>query len=544
MSNPDITSGAERVLIYSEANADLTWSRNVLNSAGLSCHICATIDELCAAIGAGAGMALLTEESLTPQAIESLVRLLGNQASWSDFPLVILFGEIGPLLQTHVRMLDLLEPLGNVAILQRPPSAIALVSAVRAALRGRARQYQVRDLLEERLRSLRDRDRFLSLLAHEVRNPLSVIRNASSILDGLGGESALAREQHAQIVRQTTRLAALISETLEFFHVLSGRVCLRREAIDLSALVGACLHALADDSGDRERRLLFRESGLAVMVEGDAQRLEQALSEVLRHLPEIAPPSRRIDVELSVQDSQAVLRLHSASPAAAPAELADVFFPFPPEDRAVKNGLHVGMALAASLLKLHGGSLTAVSSAAGIEIVIGLPLHGPPALPVPQPPDVHEADRSARRILLVEDNADGRETLRLLLQLWGYQVAAAGDGPQGLRSALAHPPAVGLIDIGLPGMDGYELARALRAALGSDVYLIAMTGYGQPHDRQAALEAGFDAHMVKPVSPLALQDLLTSCTAATSGPVGTRRLQREPGTAQRTAENSSLSSSP
>jgi CheY-like chemotaxis protein len=513
MNNPVITSGADRVLIYSEANPDLTWSRNVLNSAGFGCHVCGAIHELCAAIEAGAGTALLAEESLTPPAMEKLVQTLGDQASWSDFPLVILFGEIGALSQTHVRMLDLLEPLGNVAVLQRPLSAIALMSGVRAALRSRARQYQVRDLLDERLRSLRDRDRFLSLLAHEVRNPLSVIRNASSILDGLGGESPLAREQHAQIVRQTTRLATLISETLEFFQVLSGRVRLRHETIDLTRLVAECLRALADDPSNRERHVVFRESGVAVLVEGDPERLEQALSEVLRHLPEIAPPSRRIEVDLSVHEGHAVLRLRSSSPALAPADLADVFFPFPEEERAVKNGLHLGLALAASLLKLHGGSLTAASTAAGIDIAIRLPLPAAPAVPLPSSADAHHFNHKTRRILVVEDNADGRETLRLLLQLWGYQVAAAGDGPQGLHNALANPPDVGLIDIGLPGMDGYELARELRAALGSDVYLIAMTGYGQPHDRQAALEAGFDAHMVKPVSPVALQDFLSNCTA-------------------------------
>src|SRR5262249_36123770 len=161
------------------------------------------------------------------------------------------------------------------------------------------------------------------------RNPLSVIRNASSILDGLGGEPPLARAQHAQIVRQTTRLARLIDETLEFFQVLSGRVRLRREPINLARLVGSCLRAAGADPANRERHIVFRENAAPLSVEGDPQRLEQVIGQVLRNLPDIAPPSRRIGVELSADANQAVLRIRSSSPALAPEDLADSFAPFP-----------------------------------------------------------------------------------------------------------------------------------------------------------------------------------------------------------------------
>lgn len=510
MSTRDLTS--ERILVLAPGKPAPERIQAVLARKRLPCQPCAAMAELAAELAKGAGTAVVSEEALTPEAMKGLLEVLAQQEPWADFPLIVLFHRIAKSADAQLRMLDLLEPLGNVTVLQRPISAIALASAVQAALRARRRQYEVRKLLEERDQAIQHRDRFLSLLAHEVRNPLSVIRNASCILDNVNTKSHLAMEQRASIVRQTARLALLIDNTLDLFQILAGRVRLERQPVDLVGMAAQCLRDVRGIADVRNRQLALHSAVSTLPVEGDAQRLRQMITHLLHNALETAPEGRRIELHLTSEGNDAVLRLRGGLP--APGEkLEELFELMPATDHTVDHSLHLGLALAGNLVKLHGGSATAATPDGELEVTLRLPRQ-PAEVPAPAAADGIAPTPASRQVLLVEDNDDGRETLRILLQLWGHRVDAAANGTQGVRKALDHHPEVGLIDIGLPDVDGYQVARQLRAALGKSVYLVAMTGYGQPHDREHALAAGFDAHLVKPVLPGTLQSILAELGAS------------------------------
>jgi len=511
----------ERALLFQPEQPDPVGVADVLDRADLAYHVCATEEALEEAIIAGAGTAVITEEALTQTFMQRLVHALQRQPSWSDFPLVVLLGQVGRDPATHLHMLELLEPLGNVTVLQRPVAALALVRAVRAALRARRRQYLVRDLLDDRDSSLRQRDQFLSLLAHELRNPLGVIRNAAYILERVNASAALAQEQRSTIVRQTGRLSRLIDETLDYFQVMAGKARLRRKTVELGELVGRCLQAATPEAQTRSQQLGYRGPDRRLAVEGDPQRLERAVAHLLAHAMMATPNGGRVAVELDADGDRATLRVRDGGPGLSTEELAGLFAPQLGVDRPIEKCPQLGLVLAAGMIAQHGGSVMACLFAPGLgtEIVTRLPLT-PAVAPEPAVPADPRPTTGARHVLVVEDNDDGRETLKLLLQLWGHQVDVAADGLQGVQKALAKRPEVGLIDIGLPGLDGYQVAERLRAALGHDIVLVAMTGYGQPHDRQRALDAGFDVHLVKPLAPSVLQNLLTGrvSTAADGHP--------------------------
>ncbi len=510
MSKPPPSVIGERILILDADDAETRGLPDLLGRAGLNALMCEDAERICTELDLGAGLAVLTEESLTPSSMKCLVEALGKQALWSDFPLLILFGGIGRTPETHLRMLDLLEPLGNATILQRPVAAMALVSAVRSALRARGRQYQVRDLLEGREKAVRQRDRFLNLLSHELRNPLGVIRSASYVLEKVGGGSLLAREQQASIGRQVSRLSRWLDKSLAMFQVVAGQVRLHRETIDLVSLATKCLRQFAADDTNADHQLALRNDADTLPVEADGQRLEQVIDCLIGYALETSPPGSRVVMELGARDGNAVIRVRDAGKDLSDAERANLLAPADDTELPAEEGPHLGLALAAALTELHGGQMSASSGGPrrGTDMTVQLPLRAMTARPAPAPGPVQTIPKRSKRILVIEDNNDGRESLRLMLQLWGHQVEVAADGSAGVQKALARPPEVGLFDIGLPGLDGYQVAQKLRAALGDTIYLIAMTGYGQPHDRQRALDAGFNVHLVKPLVPENLQEIL------------------------------------
>jgi signal transduction histidine kinase/CheY-like chemotaxis protein len=460
---------------------------------------------------AGAGTALLAQEILDQQGMSRLTEFLQRQAPWSDFSLVVLFDNVVATAEASLRMLAMLEPLGNLTLLERPVRVMTLISAIRAALRSRRHQYDIRDLLQRRERDLRHRDEFLTLLAHELRTPLSSIVHATQILDRLGPRSSVEEEQHAIIGRQSATLSRLVDDVLDVYHIASGTLTLSREPIDLNELAGRCLQEMDATFNVKRQKLVLSGVQGPLAVQGDPQRLKQVLVHLLRNAMQYTLAGGKVELILGREDDEAVVRVRDSGVGLTPDQLARLFDFFREEEGLLKQrphgGLKIGLTLVQKLVELQGGTVSAHSEGPGkgSEFVIRLPaLQGEPgalagrALP----------DAVSRRILLVEDNPDGRETLQLLLQVWGHRVDVAEDGKQGLQKALARKPEVALVDIGLPEMDGYEVAQNVRAALGRDIFLIAMTGYGQPHDRFRAFEAGFDVHLVKPVDPDVLQELL------------------------------------
>jgi signal transduction histidine kinase/CheY-like chemotaxis protein len=512
----------QRILVLAPGPEDAALIRTVADTARLPNHACADIGELCREFAAGAGALLVAEEMLDPPALRRLVEALGRQPPWSDVPVVTLFGAVEGGPDVGLRMLDLLEPLGNVTVLERPASAVTLASALRAALRARRRQYQVRDLSAKQERSLRQRERFLTLLAHELRDPLGAVRHATQVLDRVGSQASLAVEQRAVIVRQTSRMAHLIEDMLDVYRVLAGKVAVPRVPVDLRRVAALCLQALAGEFEAMRQRVTFSAGAGPLTVEGDAQRLGQVITHLLTNASRHTPQGGRIDLSLERDDGEAVVRVRDTGVGLPPDKLPHLFEQFAEAEAEAdlenqpEARLKMGLTLVHRLVELHDGRVSAWSRGPGkgSEFIVRLPLKAAEAVPVPSAAPEEPARAAPRRVLVIEDNADGREMLRRMLQLWGHEVEVAADGVQGVRQALEHVPEVALVDIGLPGLDGYGVAHELRSALGRRIYLAAMTGYGPPHDQQRALEAGFDTLFVKPVAPQLLSKWLAAPTSA------------------------------
>jgi PAS domain S-box-containing protein len=363
---------------------------------------------------------------------------------------------------------------------------------------------------EEAEAANRAKDQFLAMLGHELRNPLGTITNAVAVLDRLTADETM-RQLTGIISRQTSHLTRLVDDLLDVARVTSGKIGLRAQPVDLHELAGRCLETLAHAGRTHEHRVALQ--GEPVHVLGDPGRLEQVVNNLVDNALKYTPAGGCVTVITERLDHDAVLCVRDTGRGISADVLAHVFEIFVQEpqtlDRA-RGGLGLGLALVKRLVELHGGSVSAWSAGAGkgSEFTVRLPaLAQPDAAHVPGVPGVASAPQ--RRVLIVEDGADARESLRLLLEHAGHVVETAEDGPSGLAKLQAFRPDVALIDLGLPGIDGYTLARlARRQPETSGIRLVAITGYGQAEDRQRALAAGFDVHVTKPVDPVTLQNLL------------------------------------
>jgi PAS domain S-box-containing protein len=358
----------------------------------------------------------------------------------------------------------------------------------------------------------RAKDEFLAMLGHELRNPLGTITNAVTVLDRLAADDT-TRRLTAMIQRQTGHLSRLVDDLLDMARVTSGKIGLQAQPVDLHELAGRCLETLAQAGRTRDHRVVLQ--GGPVHVVGDAARLEQIVNNLVDNALKYTPAGGTVTVVTEGAGGDAVLRVRDTGRGISADVLARVFDLFVQEpqtlDRA-RGGLGLGLTLVKRLVELHGGSVSAWSDGPdrGSEFVVRLPALAPAAgLPSRGAPAGRDAPALPRRVLIVEDGADARESLRLLLEHAGHVVETAEDGPTGLAKLQAFRPEVALIDIGLPGLDGYALARLARERPEtSGIRLVAVTGYGQAGDRQRALAAGFDQHVTKPVDPALLRDLL------------------------------------
>jgi two-component system CheB/CheR fusion protein len=328
---------------------------------------------------------------------------------------------------------------------------------------------------------------FLAILSHEFRNPLGAITNALGVMDRLVTSPDLQRVVDI-IGRQTTRLRRLVDDLLEVARVSSGKLALQLEPIDLRELAERSIRGLREGGRAREHRLGVE--GDAISVHGDRARLEQVIDHLLDNALKYTAKGGEIRVTIERAGADAVLSVRDTG-----------------------EGIGLGLALVKRLVELHGGSVSVVSRGHGHgrEFTVRLPALA--AQPEPDPGAARPADPSAgprRRVLIVEDNADAREGLRMLLTFAGHEVETSEDASDGLEKLRTFRPEIALIDIGLPGVDGYALARMARQTPEARAtYLVALTGYGQAEDRQKALAAGFDTHMTKPVDPAKLCALLT-----------------------------------
>ena len=365
----------------------------------------------------------------------------------------------------------------------------------------------------------RRKDEFIAMLAHELRNPLAPITNAIALLAREPSTSPLQQEARALIERQTARLTRLVDDLLDVSRITSGRVQLKRAHVTLDSIVESAIETARPLLERESHRLGVHAAADAIWLYADPTRLEQVLVNLLSNAAKYTPPGGEIRVETQLDDETAVLSVSDSGVGIDAELLPQIFELFTQSERSLdrsRGGLGVGLSVVDGLVKMHGGKVEVTSEVgAGSRFVVRLPAVPAPAIATPgvAPPQRREPKQCAAahrlRILIVDDNVDAADSLRLLLGANGHRIAVSHDGKAALEHAATLLPDVIFLDIGLPGLDGYEVARRLRQlpALAGTL-IVAMTGYGQPDDLKRSLEAGFDRHLVKPVDPAAIEHLL------------------------------------
>jgi len=352
----------------------------------------------------------------------------------------------------------------------------------------------------------RAKDEFLAMLSHELRNPLAALTSAAHVLKIADPASRAASEARRVVERQTKQMTRLVGDLLDISRITLGRLTLDLDRLDLGEAVARLVNTW-NASGRFERHRVTLDTKPA-WVDADRARIEQIAANLLDNALKFTPSGKAITIGVGVEGGEAVLRVADEGAGIAPGDAERVFELFVSGDRA-GAGLGIGLALVKRLAELHGGSVSVQSAGtgAGTVFVVRLPAAAAPAN-VDAAPLARRAIAS-RSVLIVEDNDDARRMLEAALALEGHVVRSAANGKSGLALADQTRPDVALIDIGLPDIDGYEVARHLRAKHnGRRISLVAVTGFGQPEDQQRAIDAGFDAHIVKPVNPERLKQVL------------------------------------
>ncbi len=358
-------------------------------------------------------------------------------------------------------------------------------------------------------RANRTKDDFLAMLGHELRTPLSAIKNAGQVLEEARSDASATRAREV-IGRQVGHITHLINDLLDVERLVSGKIRLHREALDMADAVHRAVAVFTEDATlDREIELTTEP----VSVNADAVRLEQVLTNLVNNAIKYTPNGGRIRVALRAQGSEAVLTVEDTGLGISPRMLPFIFDMYVQADRTLdraQGGLGIGLTLVRRLVELHGGTVVAASKGEGHGscFVIRLPQveAKQSALAARRP----ERRMKPRRVLLIEDGADAREMLRMTLELAGHTVYDAADGIRGLELLKVARPDVAIIDIGLPRLNGYEVARRIRQEPhGRGMLLLALTGYDAPGDALRSKAHGFDHHLVKPVDPDRLANLLS-----------------------------------
>lgn len=468
------------------------------------------------------GLCLYDRARLSPEALSALLR---------THPLAALEGELcsNPFAEPPALVLGDGAPHG-----EDERRASWMLDELRRTAEGERRQGELARRLVEQQSAIecadRARDDFLTMLAHELRNPLGVLSNAIQVLRLRGhGDGAYERAVDTA-ERQVRHQAALVDELLETSRVTRGLVELRREPLDLSAVLREVAGEHRSALARARLKLALELPAERLVVRGDRLRLAQAFSHLLENAIKFTPAEGRVTIRARAVDGRAEVTFRDTGTGIAADVLPHVFEVFAQADHSLdrsKGGLGVGLAMAKGLVELHGGEVAAASAGPGkgAEFTLRLPVEPDPAAralarsagasllasaAMPSP-----GARASRRILVVEDNPDAAESLRDFLELSGHEVELANSGLDGVQAARQFHPEIVLCDLGLPGMDGFQVAAALKGdPRTASARLIAVTGYGREEDRRRSKAAGFDLHLTKPVDPARLRQVLQAPSPA------------------------------
>jgi signal transduction histidine kinase/CheY-like chemotaxis protein len=499
----------QRVLIYAPVGKDARHVCQVLARAELECFVCLHTADVVQEIGKGAGMLLLVEEALTVDFLKSISQILRQQQTWSDLPILVLSkrGLDSP------GMRDIYQRLGNVTLMERPLQSVTLLAAANSALRARKRQYEMREVD-------RRKDEFLAMLAHELRNPLAPISAASELLRF----STLDRDRINQtseiISRQVDHMSALIDDLLDMSRVSRGLITLDNKVLDVRHIVTNAVEQVRPLIDLRGHRLSVHMPPEPGLVKGDQKRLIQVVSNLLNNAAKYTPEGGTLSVALDIDEKNITVRISDDGIGLAPHVIGHVFEMFTQAERTPdrsQGGLGIGLALVKNLAELHQGTVSAHSDGTGCGSTFSIILPRADALEeaLLQTADAAEFQSPRRRrLLVVDDNRDAARMLGMYLESAGHEIIIEHSARDALERARTAVPDICLLDIGLPDMDGNELALQLRALPETtNAVLIAITGYGQEQDRKKTAVAGFNHHFVKPVNMKQLLAILAESDA-------------------------------
>lgn len=506
-----MTDRSETVLVWAPRGRDGALAMQLLARHGLHAVACTGLSDLIARIPQVA-CALITTETLTAPVREQLSRAIAAQPPWSDFPMVLLAPHG---VDRADEALAAVQLLGNVSMLERPVHSGTLITAILAALRARRRQYEAREAILRR-------DQFLAMLGHELRNPLAAIMLAIEGMPAVTHPQP-GDKQRSIIERQARHLARLVDDLLDVARVTSGKVRLQTEPLELAEVVQRCLQGAELAAESRHIELRGELPPHSLIVDGDHVRLEEVFTNLISNAVKYSPEGARVTVSARREGAHGIVEVADTGIGIAPEMIGRVFDLFAQADSSLERsqgGLGIGLTLVRSLVELHGGSVSAQSPGLGLGSTFRVDLPLSRAANATQPRLTIVSSTRPARVLLVEDNADLLDMTRDLLEGSGCEVTTATDGAAGLAQLTARPFDIAFVDIGLPLLDGYGIATAARAK-SVTAFMVAMTGYGQPEDRERALAAGFDRHLTKPVTITMLKRALHEAETSRSSRAAT-----------------------
>jgi signal transduction histidine kinase/CheY-like chemotaxis protein len=516
----NVPPAAQRVLLLLGTARDSALTCSLLQRQGLESRSCNSAEHLEQEIAAGAGAVLVAEECLDHGAHAVLLRALDAQPAWSDLPILVLTRAGAD----SITVGEAVASLGNVTLLERPLRVAGLLSVVSSALRARFRQYQIQANLKT-LEEARDaeslaarrKDEFLAMLAHELRNPLAPIRTGLFVLDMDDSDPERRHTLLRMMERQVDHLVRLVDDLLESSRLSRGKIQLQREQVDLKDALLRAVEMSRSQIDAADCTLALELPAEALPMNADPIRVAQVFGNLLNNAARYGRRGGHIQLQARrTADHGVLVRVVDDGIGIDAETLPHVFelFTHGKHQATHAQGLGIGLALVRSLVEQHGGRVGATSAGRGqgAEFSVWLPLSDEALRDAIVEPDGFAAP-AGLRVLVVDDNRDAARTLGMALEIRGIEHRIVHDGASALAMADAFAPDAVLLDIGMPGMDGYEVARRLRMhPEHARVLLVALTGWSHPQDHVQSHAAGFDHHLRKPADVDALLHLLASVT--------------------------------
>jgi signal transduction histidine kinase/CheY-like chemotaxis protein len=507
-----------RVLIFAPIGRDAELTSALLTRHAIACHVCDSLGEVSDQMRVGSGAIMLTEEALSDSRIDDLVLALNEQPPWSDISILLFAG--GDRNQASLRTLQKLEVLRNVTLLDRPLRSAAVVSTVRAAVRGRKRQYELRDVVTALHKSRIDaetanrlKDEFLATVSHELRTPLNAILGWVAMLRQARFEPSRVASILEIIERNAKAQAQLISDVLDISRMISGRVKLETSPISLARIIYDAVDSIRPGAVVRgiEIHLDVDEEAVA---NADADRLQQVVWNLLSNACKFTPEGGRIDVTLRADRTTATIVVADSGTGIPPEFLPYVFDRFRQADQGftrAHGGLGLGLAIVKHLVEMHGGEVHASSEGPGkgATFEVRLPLtraveRRRRTKRKEEADELPQIDLTDDAVLVVDDDEATRDLLATVLGRSGARVKTVDSVQVAMAQLDVEVPAIIIGDIGMPGEDGLSMIRKIRLrspARGGLVPAVALSAYARPEDREAALAAGFDEFLTKPAMP-------------------------------------------